>query len=215
MLSLREWGYPEVAVRLAKVESYGGTLFPDLLFPVMALPAYRGRGTAPEPALVLSLIRQETEFDPVAVSVAGARGLIQVMPENIRALARSAGLPYRPGDLLSDPSYDLALGMVELVNHLDQFGGSLVLAIASYNAGATNVRKWIEVNGDPRASGADPIDWIERIPFGETRNYVERALENAQVYRNRLAGRDMPLRILSDLYGPGGVPPPVLRAAAR
>jgi soluble lytic murein transglycosylase len=216
MLSLTEWGYPEIALRLAKAQSYEGISFPDLLFPVIALPAWRGDGGGPEPALVLGLIRQETEFNPDAVSSSGARGIIQLMPGTAKAAARIAGLPYRPSALLSDPAYAIQLGMTTFNGNLDRFDGSKVLAIASYNAGSANAKKWIAVNGDPRAGGVDPIDWIERIPFGETRNYVERVLENAQVYRGRLAGRDVPLRIMADLYGPGGAPPPpVLRAGGN
>ena len=92
--------------------------------------------------------------------------------------------------------------MVEFEGDVTDWNGSLVLAIASYNAGPGNVKKWLAANGDPRSPSTDPIDWIEQIPFNETRNYVQRVLENAQIYRNRLAGRDQPLRILSDLYAP-------------
>ena len=90
--------------------------------------------------------------------------------------------------------------------------GSLALAIASYNAGPGNVRKWLAANGDPRDGKVDVIDWIEEIPFGETRNYVERVIENMEVYKNRLAGHDMPLEIMADLYAPGS--PPVQTALA-
>ena len=178
---------------------------------VAALPAYRGPGAAPDPAVVLGLIRQETEFDPYAVSSAGARGLMQMMPASARLAAREASLPYRPDALMSDTAYNMQLGMMEYHTHLDQFGGSWVLAIASYNAGPNNVRHWLAANGDPRLT--DPIDWIEEIPFGETRNYVQRVLENAQVYRARLAGKEAPLRILADIYAPN--PPSMPMLAAR
>ena len=200
MLLLNDWGYPEIAVRLAKTLSYGGTSMPAFTFPLIALPAYSGPGTAPDPALVLGLIRQETEFDAYAVSSAGARGLMQMMPASAKVAARQANLPYQPGALLSDTSYNMQLGMTEYRGHLDRYGGSLVLAVASYNAGPNNAKKWLAANGDPRVT--DPIDWIEQIPFGETRNYVQRVLENTQVYRARLAGKDAPLRILQDLYAP-------------
>ena len=92
--------------------------------------------------------------------------------------------------------------MVEFGGDVYDFGGSLVLAIAAYNAGPANVKKWIAANGDPRNPAVDPVDWIELIPFNETRNYVMRVLENAQIYRNRLSGRDTQTRILADLYAP-------------
>jgi soluble lytic murein transglycosylase len=211
IISLGEWGYPEIGVRLAKTESYTGTWLPEQLYPVIQLPAYKGPGSGPEPALVLGLIRQETEFDANAVSVAGARGLIQLMTGTARAAAKIAGLPWRPNQLQSDTSYNIQLGMVDFIGHVSRYNGSLVLAMASYNAGPGNARKWIVANGDPRGQ-VDPIDWIEQIPFGETRNYVQRVLENTAVYRNRLAGRDTPLRILADLYGPANQPA-VLKAA--
>ena len=206
MLLLKGWGYPEIAVRLAKGLSYTGTYLPDFSHPVIALPAYPGPGAAPEPPLVLGLIRQETEFDPYAVSGAGARGLMQMMTGSAKIAAKQAGLPYRPQTLLTDTTYNMQLGMTEFHGHLDRYGGSYVLAVASYNAGPNNVKKWLAANGDPRAT--DPIDWIEQIPFGETRNYVQRVLENTEVYRARLAGKDVPVQIVSDLYAPGAAPAP-------
>ena len=199
--TLSDLGYRESAVRVAKAASYLGTTFLAYTHPVIPLPPYPGAGAAPEPAYVLGLIRQETEFDPDAVSRAGARGLMQMMPASARAAAARAGLQYRPNDL-SVPNYNIQLGMTEFQGDVGDFGGSLVLAIAAYNAGPGNARKWIAANGDPRSPGVDPIDWIEMIPFNETRNYVMRVLENAQIYRGRLAGRDVQTRILIDLYAP-------------
>jgi soluble lytic murein transglycosylase len=208
MLDLIAWGYPEISVRLAKTASYAGAFLPAYTHPLLTLPAYPGPGAAPDPALVLGLIRQETEFDAYAVSGAGARGLMQMMPASAKTAAKAANLPYRADALLTDTAYNMQLGMTEYRGHLDQFGGSYVLAAAGYNAGPNNARKWIAANGDPRS--VDPIDWIERIPFSETRNYVQRVLENTEVYRARLAGRDVPLKILPDLYAPGTVTMPLL-----
>lgn len=210
MILLNEWGYPEISVRLAKTASYAGAPMPQFTHPLVALPAYPGQGTAPDPALVLGLIRQETEFDAYAISSAGARGLMQMMPASAKLAAHDANLPYRPDALLTDTTYNIELGMTEYHGHMERFGGSWVLAIASYNAGPNNVRRWLGTNGDPRVT--DPIDWIEQIPFGETRNYVQRVLENTEVYRARLAGKDVGLRILPDLYAPNPPAMPMLAA---
>jgi soluble lytic murein transglycosylase len=200
--ALNEWGYPEIAVRLAKSASYAGISMLDFTHPVTPLPAYKASGTAPDPAVVLGLIRQETEFDPYAISPAGARGLMQVMSSAARASARIAHIAYRPDALLSDKDYNIELGMIEFAGHLNYWNQSLVLAAAGYNAGDTNARRWVAALGDPRNGAVDPLDFIEQIPFSETRNYVQRVLENTEVYRNRLAGKDMPLQVLSDLYAP-------------
>jgi len=210
ILLLNDWGYPEIAVRLAKGLSYTGVYLSAFTHPVIPIPSYPGPGTAPDPALVLGLIRQETEFDAYAVSSAGARGLMQMMPASAKIAAKQAKLPYRPGALLADTSYNMQLGMTEARGQLDRFGGSWVLATAAYNAGPNNIKKWLASNGDPRVS--DPIDWIEQIPFGETRNYVQRVLENTEVYRARLAGKDVPLQIAQDLYAPN---PPTMAALAK
>ena len=204
--TLTSWGYRQIAVRMAKEASYSGVWMLNYAFPTIALPPYRASGASPQPALILALIRQETEFDPEAVSSAGAMGMMQVMLSAAKGSAKTAGLPYRPGDLLIDPQYNIQLGMVQFGNVYARAEGSLVLAIASYNAGPGNVRKWLTANGDPRDGKLDALDWVENIPFGETRNYVERVLENMEVYKNRLAGRDMPLTIMADLYAPATPP---------
>ena len=204
--TLSGWGYPEIAVRLAKTSGYGGTPMLSFAFPVLPLPPYPTQGAAPPPAMIHALIRQETEFNAQAVSSAGARGLMQVMLAAAKTNARAGGLPYRPNDLLTDTNYNIQLGMIEFSRHYASWGNSLVLALAAYNAGPGNARKWVAANGDPSNGSVDAIDWIERIPFGETRNYVQRVLENMAVYKNRLAARDTPLTILPDVYGPAAVP---------
>ena len=196
-------GDPAMSVRVAKTASYNNLYLPNHLHPVVALPSYSGNG--PEPALVLGLTRQESEFDPAAVSSAGARGLMQLMPASARHAASTRGMTYRINDLTANPSYNIQLGMATISEYLERWGGSYVLAIASYNAGPNNVRKWVETFGDPRDPGVDPIDWIESIPFPETRNYVQRVLENVEVYRNRLSGSDQKLAILADIYRPSAI----------
>jgi soluble lytic murein transglycosylase len=199
---LTAMGFREVALRVAKEASYSGVRLLAYSHPVISVPAYYGAGFAPEPALVLGIIRQETEFDAYAVSSAGARGLMQLMPDSARRDAQLLGLAYRPQALMDDVPYNMQLGMAELAKNLADWGGSYVLTAAAYNAGPGNVRKWIASFGDPRDARIDPIDWIEQIPFSETRNYVQRVIENMEVYRSRLSGRDEPLRILADIYRP-------------
>ncbi len=200
-------GYRDAAVQAAQFASYRGIELPSFSHPVIALPRYRGPGSAPADALVLALIRQETEFDATAVSSAGARGLMQVMPSSARQLAAQLGVPFRPAELTENQTYNLELGMTELAQNLRAWKGSYVLAAAGYNAGDGNVRRWINFFGDPRTSAIDPIDWIEMIPFAETRNYVQRVLESTEIYRDRLTGKSEPLQILADLYRPGAPPP--------
>lgn len=204
---LTEAGYRPIAVRVAKAAGYDGVDFPSYAFPVIDVPAYRGTGVGPEAALVLSLIRQETEFDVAAVSSSGARGLMQVIPSGARQYAKVAGLPYREADLTRNPTYNMQLGMAMFSGYLARWDGSLILGVAAYNAGPTNALRWVRANGDPRAPGADPVDWLERIPFGETRNYVQRVIENVQVYRALTGQKD--LKILNDIYSGNTTPKPI------
>jgi len=208
MMDVTDWGYPEIAVRQAKLLGYGGSLILAYSHPVIPLPGFSGAGTEPPPAMVLGLIRQESEFDPYAVSSAGAQGIMQMMPSLARAQARIAALPYRPEALLGDVDYGIQLGMSEFGGFLTHYNGSVVLAIAAYNAGPSNAARWLKSIGDPRTGTVDPIDWIEQISFPETRNYEQRVLENTGAYRARLAGKDVPVQILSDLYAPGAPPSP-------
>src|SRR5262249_12775613 len=143
-------GDPAMSVRVAKNASYSEIYLLPYLHPVLPLPKLSG--DAPEAALVLGLTRQESEFDAAAVSSAGARGLMQLMPASAKRAASTRGLAYRPNDL-GNPSYNMQLGMATLAEYLDRWDGSYILAIASYNAGPGNVRNWIEANGDPRDAG--------------------------------------------------------------
>ncbi|MDE2135603.1 MAG: lytic transglycosylase domain-containing protein [Alphaproteobacteria bacterium] len=208
--ALTDMGFRDVALRIAKVAGYDDIVLPRYSYPVISIPPYRGPDRAPEPALVLGLIRQETEFDSASISSAGARGLMQIMPSTARHTARIADLPYRPNDLIGNQTYNMQLGMAEFAGDLNDWNGSLILATVAYNAGPTNAKRWIAAYGDARSPNVDPVDWIEEIPFGETRNYVQRVIENLQIYRNRLAGHDLPLRVLADLYGPNQPPAKVL-----
>lgn len=146
-------------------------------FPVVPVPA----DTADSWTMVHAIARQESQFDPAALSHAGARGLMQLMPGTARDVAGKIGSYYDAGALTSDPQYNIRLGAWFFGRLMDRYGGNYVLAVAAYNAGPGNVNKWLAANGDPRA-GADVLGWIEAIPITETRNYVQRVLENAVVY---------------------------------
>lgn len=215
-----ETGDVAMSVRVAKTASYSGYNLTNYLHPVIALPTIPD---GPEPALVLAIARQESEFDPGVISSAGARGLMQVIPASAKRAAGMLGVSYRPADLTANPGYNIQLGMQVLSEYLDRWDGSYILAIATYNAGPGNVQRWIDTYGDPRDPSVDPVDWIESIPFPETRNYVQRVMENLEVYRNRLGNTDRPLSIIADLYRPGAmeadstrplpvIPPPATEA---
>jgi soluble lytic murein transglycosylase len=192
-------GYLETraAVRSGKAGLARGIVAPDAVFPVLELPKSPRTGSA-EPALVLALSRQESEFNPRAVSSADARGMMQMIPRYAEAEARLVGLPFRKSWLTDDPTYNFRLGRGFLDDLVDDFNGSYILAAAAYNAGPSRAKQWIADFGDPRA-GADPVEWIESIPFSETRNYVQRVMENLQVYRHRLTGEPTVIRLSEDL----------------
>lgn len=195
----REASFARTALRSAKAGIRRGIVAPNAAFPVVDLPQRVRELSRPEPALVLAIIRQESEFDPRAISSANARGLMQLIPPTARSTANRLGMPYQLAALTSDPDYNMTLGSAYLGSLIDDWGGSYVLAIASYNAGPGRAREWIGMWGDPRNPGTDVVDWIELIPIAETRNYVQRVLENVQVYRHRLAGEPTPIGIEQDL----------------
>ncbi|MFN3670454.1 MAG: transglycosylase SLT domain-containing protein [Bosea sp. (in: a-proteobacteria)] len=158
-------------------------------FPTTGVPDFPVLGDPMERAIVHAIARQESAFDPTAVSHAGARGLMQMMPATARETARRASLPFDWPRLGRDPLYSAQMGAAHLIDLLKEWRGSYILTFAAYNAGSGNVRKWIEAYGDPRRADVDAVDWVERIPFYETRNYVQRVMENVQVYRHRLDQR--------------------------
>ena len=200
--------YMRESVRAAKAARLRGIILPQSAYPTITLPQVAS--LRPEDALVHSVIRQETEFGQHAVSGAGARGMMQMMPGTAQQTARQIGEPYRFSWLTDDLDYNLTLGMHHLAEVVNEFDGSYVLALAAYNAGAHRARRWIEDYGDPRDPDVDPIDWVESIPFSETRNYVQRVMENLQVYRSRLQeDAAVPLEIEEDMRR-GSVPVLVL-----
>lgn len=189
-------GQAESGVWIARrVMASTGTVLPDAGWPVPVEPP-----PGVERALALALMRQESNFEALAVSPAGARGLMQLMPATARAMARELNEPSL-ANRLTDPAANMRLGSAYLAKRLDDFDGAVPLALAAYNAGAHRVRQWLEANGDPRTGDVDPIDWIEMIPFSETRNYVMRVSESVIVYRARSnaaeAGARHPVRTLA------------------
>jgi soluble lytic murein transglycosylase len=195
----REQSYHRTALRSAKAGLFRGVVAANAAYPLIELPSSVQQSRRIEPAFVLAIIRQESEFDASAISSANARGLMQLIPSTAQAQARREGIPFERSALTSDPQYNVTLGSAHLADLVDDFGGSYVLAIASYNAGSHNARAWISDWGDPRSRSVDVVDWIELIPFAETRNYVQRVLENLQVYRHRLAGTPTPITLEQDL----------------
>lgn len=176
-------GRPDLAITVAKQANQAGIILAEGGYPLRDL----GDLSQPEPALVLALIRQESTFNPNAVSPVGARGLMQLMPATAQTVAKRLGIKkHDHSRLTSDPEYNIRLGTTYMSEMLDRFNGSFVLAIAAYNAGIGRVRSWLETQGDPRAEGVDVVDWIEMIPIHETRNYVQRVMEGLMVYRARL-----------------------------
>lgn len=165
-----------------------GLPFEAHAFPTVGLPRYTPIGPQVDPAVAYSIARQESAFNPRAVSSANALGLMQVLPGTAKLVAKKNGVAFDQKRLLNDPVYNVQIGAAELGSALESYRGSYILTFASYNAGPGRVREWIGRYGDPRDPKIDPIDWVERIPFSETRNYVQRILENMQVYRVRFGG---------------------------
>jgi soluble lytic murein transglycosylase len=171
-------------------------------FPDFGVPNYQQIGPEVERCIVYSIVRQESAFNPRVISSANAIGLMQVTPAAGRDTAKRFNVSFDRQRLLADVAYNAQLGTAELGNDIATWRGSYILAFVAYNAGPRRAREWIEQYGDPRNPKVDPIDWIERIPISETRNYVQRVIENMQIYRARL-GNDPRLLIEADLHRGG------------
>lgn len=193
-------GRPDLAVSAAKRSAQrAGVMLPDEGWPTISTP----QAGTPERALVLATIRQESAFEVDAVSSAGARGLMQLMPQTARGVALKLGRnDHTTIRLTADPHYNMTLGQTYLAGLLNDYDGSYLLALAAYNAGPGRAAQWIRDNGDPRSSGVDPIDWVEMITIEETRNYVQRVIENVQVYRRKLGQQNWVTLLERDLAGP-------------
>ena len=182
-------GNHHLALRVGKIAAARGLTIGALSHPVGVIPASADISGAGK-ALAYAIARQESEFNIGAVSGAGALGLLQLLPGTARDVAKKAGLPYSKDRLTTDAGYNATLGTAFLGEQMGRFDGSYVLTFVGYNAGPRRAEQWIKKYGDPRGKDIDAVvDWIERIPFTETRGYVQRVMENYQVYKMRLSGR--------------------------
>lgn len=192
---------PHLAVMVAKEAASRGKVVPAAYYPVVNL----GVPEMPVPReLALSIARRESEFDPVVMSGVGARGLMQLMPGTAKDVASYLELPYSRDRLISDSAYNARLGTAYLDELMQTFDGNIVMVAAGYNAGPGRPMRWMEELGDPRRSAIDVVDWIERIPFDETRNYIMRVTESLPVYRARITGQVAPIRLSAELIATPG-----------
>ncbi|MHB8272131.1 lytic transglycosylase domain-containing protein [Bradyrhizobium sp.] len=165
-----------------------GLPFDFYAYPVVGIPPYKAIGPEVEQSIVFAIARQESAFNPSVVSPAQAYGLMQVTPDAGRYVCKRHGATFDLARMKTDPVYNTALGAAELGGLIEDYRGSYIMTFAAYNAGRGSVKKWVERYGDPRDPKVDAIDWVEQIPFSETRNYVQRIMENLQVYRARFGG---------------------------
>ena len=195
-------GDVQMAVRTGKTAMEHDFDLAAYAYPVEGLPKFKPLRPLPEMAIFYAIARQESEFNTMTVSGAGARGVLQVMPDTARHVCGQYRIKCDIARLTSDPSYNATLATAYIADRHDDFGGSYVLAFAGYNAGPGRAREWIAKNGDPRDPNVDPIDWIEKIHILETRDYVKKVLANVQVYRARLGDEANALQIGRDLVRP-------------
>jgi soluble lytic murein transglycosylase len=181
---------PRATLTIGKIASQRGFALDEVAFPTFGVPAYEPLARSAPLQVVYAIARQESAFEAKAQSSAGAKGLMQMLPSTARRTAQNAGVPFDEARLVTDASFNAQLGAAHLGELLGEQRGSLVLTFAAYNAGGRRVKEWIAAYGDPRDASVDPIDWVERIPFTETRNYVQRVVENLEMYRARFGQRD-------------------------
>lgn len=195
----RALGDTQQSLRIGKRAIGAGMNLHYYAYPVQALPKYKPLRTPPETAFLFGIARQESEFNTQIVSGAGARGILQVMPVTAKHVCRDYRLKCEISRLGRDEAYNLMIASAYIGDRMGEFRGSYVLGLAGYNAGPGRARQWIRELGDPRDADLDPVDWVERIPFKETREYVAKVLSNIQIYRARLGAGDQSLRLEEDL----------------
>ena len=187
----------DFAIQVSKIASYQKRFHNQFNYPIMSVPKFVGGRKIPDPALILSIIRQESEFDTSARSRVGAQGLMQLMPYTAKTVSKQAKLGYSKSKLTTDPEYNINLGSHYIAGLISNYKGSYPFATAAYNAGPKRVKYWKKLNKDPQKKQIDYVDWIELIKFKETRNYVQRVLENYNVYRYILSQKPI---YLSDFF---------------
>ena len=185
----------DFAIQIAKIASYEKRFHNKYNYPIISTPNYINGRKIPDTAFILSIIRQESEFDLSANSHAGAKGLMQLMPYTAKLVAKQAKLPYSKSRLTRDAEYNINLGSHYIAGLILEYDGAYPFAIAAYNAGPKRVRYWKKINKNPQKNQIDYVNWIELIKFKETRNYVQRVLENYNVYRYILAQK--PVRMIN------------------
>lgn len=192
-------GYNQSSVRIGKTAMSQDVPLDHYSYPINFIPAFKPLRSIPENALIYSIARQESEFNQNIVSHAGARGLLQVMPNTLKHVARQYKIKRHVSWLTQRPAYNVKIGSAYIGDRHDQFDGSYIMTFAGFNAGPGRVRQWVKQFGDPRDKDMDAIDWVERIPFQETRNYVQKVLANVQIYRARLSKDKALIKTYQDL----------------
>ena len=184
----------DFAIQISKLASYEKRFHNNFNYPIISTPGYVNGRKIPETAFILSLIRQESEFDMTANSHAGAQGLMQLMPYTAKLVSKQAKLPYSKSRLTTDPEYNINLGSHYIAGLILQYDGAYPFATAAYNAGPKRVKYWKKINKNPQKNEIDFVDWVELIKFKETRNYVQRVMENYNVYRYILEKKPIKMR---------------------
>jgi soluble lytic murein transglycosylase len=191
-------GQPHIAVLVGKAAAERGIILPRAYFPVSDLVP---EGLSVSRAFAMSIARRESEFHIAARSTADARGLMQLLPGTAKLMASRLNVPFIPAKLTTDPGYNAKLGSAYLAKLVDEFGPSIALVASGYNAGPGRPRRWITEYGDPRLPSVDVVDWVESIPFSETRTYVMRVVEGVVIYRAKLRGSVGPVNVTAELKG--------------
>ena len=184
----------DFAIQVSKIASYQKRFHNKYNYPVISTPNKVGSRKIPEQALILSIIRQESEFDISARSRVGAQGLMQLMPYTAKTVAKQAKVSYSKSRLTTSPEYNINLGSFYIAGLILDYDGSYPFAVAAYNAGPKRVKYWKKINKDPQKKQIDYVDWVELIKFKETRNYVQRVMENYNVYRYILSQKPIFLK---------------------
>ena len=186
-------GRYDYAIQISKKASYEKRFINKFNYPIIATPEIINGKSMPSQEIILAITRQESEFDPKANSYAGAKGMMQLMTYTAKLVSQQMKVPYSKSKLTADPEYNIRLGTYYFNSLLNEYREIYPFAIAAYNAGPKRVRYWRKINGDPSKNKIDYVNWIELIKFKETRNYVQRVLENANVYKYMLSGKPVKL----------------------